>query len=174
MPLRRHVDVTGQLQEIHGLITLVPAGPDNVKMEGRGRPVVPVSVDTDGVNEATEGLLVVVEGVITQAVMNDLPYGLKFYVDDGSGEIQVFISASTGIGLGGLALGQHVRVTDNTVVETAEIVGNALDWYEQGADFADALHLAAAGTAVMHTFDREFCKAAREVGVAPEVRVWVV
>ena len=63
---------------------------------------------------------------------------------------------------------------DDTVVETAEAVGNALDWYEQGADFADALHLAACGSAVMHTFDREFCKAAREAGIAPEVRVWVV
>jgi len=64
--------------------------------------------------------------------------------------------------------------TDNTVIETSEVVGNALDWYAQGADFADALHLAACGTAVMHTFDRDFCKAAREAGVAPEVRVWEV
>lgn len=63
---------------------------------------------------------------------------------------------------------------NDTVVETAEAVGNALDWYEQGADLADALHLAACGTAVMHTFDREFCKAAREAGIAPDVQVWVV
>lgn len=61
--------------------------------------------------------------------------------------------------------------TDNTVIEAPESVGNALDWYAQGADFADALHLAACGTAVMHTFDRDFCKAARNAGVAPEVRV---
>lgn len=64
--------------------------------------------------------------------------------------------------------------TDNTVIEAAEEVGNALDWYAQGADFADALHLAACGTAVMHTFDRDFCKAARDAGNAPEVRVWEV
>lgn len=63
---------------------------------------------------------------------------------------------------------------DDTVVEAAEAVGNALDWYEQGADFADALHLAASGSAVMHTFDREFCRAAREAGIAPDVQVWVV
>lgn len=61
--------------------------------------------------------------------------------------------------------------TDNAVIETVEAVGQALDWYAQGADFADALHLAACGTAVMHTFDRDFCKAARNAGVAPEVRV---
>lgn len=64
--------------------------------------------------------------------------------------------------------------TDNAVIETSEAVGNALDWYAQGADFADALHLAACGTAVMHTFDPDFCKAAREAGIAPEVRVWEV
>ena len=64
--------------------------------------------------------------------------------------------------------------TDNTMIETSEAVGNAIDWYAQGADFADALHLAACGSAVMHTFDRDFCKAARDAGIAPEVRVWEV
>jgi predicted nucleic-acid-binding protein len=61
--------------------------------------------------------------------------------------------------------------TDDTVVEAAEEVSNAIDWYAQGADFADALHLAACGTAVMHTFDRNFCAAARAAGIAPEVRI---
>jgi predicted nucleic-acid-binding protein len=61
--------------------------------------------------------------------------------------------------------------TDDVVVEAAEEVGNALDWYAQGADFADALHLSACGTALMHTFDRSFCKAARVSGSAPEVIV---
>ncbi|QFY44616.1 type II toxin-antitoxin system VapC family toxin [Candidatus Methylospira mobilis] len=62
----------------------------------------------------------------------------------------------------------------NTVVEDAEAFSHALEWYAQGADFADALHLAACGSAVMHTFDRAFCKAARDAGIAPEVRVWEV
>jgi predicted nucleic-acid-binding protein len=62
--------------------------------------------------------------------------------------------------------------TDNTVIEDAEAISHALDWYAQGADFADALHLAACGSAMMHTFDRGFCKAARDAGTAPEVRVW--
>lgn len=57
----------------------------------------------------------------------------------------------------------------NTEVENAIEVGYALDWYELGADFADALHLAVCGTAVMHTFDKDFCKTAREVGLTPEV-----
>ena len=61
--------------------------------------------------------------------------------------------------------------TDNTVIENHEAVAQALDGYRLGADFADALHLAACGRAVMHTFDQNFCKAAREQGLAPEIRV---
>jgi predicted nucleic-acid-binding protein len=64
--------------------------------------------------------------------------------------------------------------SENAVIEGADTVGHALEWYAQGADFADALNLSACDTAVMHTFDREFCKAARSVGATPEVRVWEV
>jgi predicted nucleic-acid-binding protein len=71
-----------------------------------------------------------------------------------------------------LAFFRALLETENTVVETAEAIGHAVDWYAQGADFADALHLAACSSAVMHTFDRDFCKAAREAGIAPEVQVW--
>lgn len=64
--------------------------------------------------------------------------------------------------------------TENAELEDALAVARALTWYEQGADFADALHLAVCGDAVLHTFDRGFCKAARAAGNAPEVRVWEV
>lgn len=62
----------------------------------------------------------------------------------------------------------------NIVIENAEQVAKAIEWYEAGSDFADALHLAGSTTATLHTFDRKFCKAAREAGIAPEVRVWEV
>ncbi|MDG4597370.1 MAG: type II toxin-antitoxin system VapC family toxin [Candidatus Contendobacter sp.] len=61
--------------------------------------------------------------------------------------------------------------TDNTVIENHDAVAQALDWYRLGADFADALHLAACSKAILHTFDQGFCKAAREQGLTPEVRV---
>ena len=57
--------------------------------------------------------------------------------------------------------------TDNTVIEDAEAVSHALDWYAQGADLADALHLAACGSSMMHTFDRNFCRDARDAGDRP-------
>ena len=62
--------------------------------------------------------------------------------------------------------------TENTLIEDAGEVALALDWYAQGADFADALHLAVCDGAVMHTFDQNFCKAARAARAAPKVKVW--
>ncbi len=61
--------------------------------------------------------------------------------------------------------------TENTVIENHQAVAGALDWYLLGADFADALHLAICVPAILHTFDQKFCKAAREQGLTPEIRV---
>lgn len=71
-----------------------------------------------------------------------------------------------------LAFFSALLETENTVIESAEAIAHAVEWYAQGADFADALHLAVCGSAVMHTFDQGFCKAARESGSAPAVQVW--
>lgn len=65
-----------------------------------------------------------------------------------------------------------VLAAEQTSFENSETITQALDWYQLGADFADALHLVACGKTVMHTFDQNFCSAARNVGAAPEVRVW--
>jgi hypothetical protein len=46
--------------------------------------------------------------------------------------------------------------------------------YRPGADFSDALHLAVYNSAILHTFDRDFCEAAREAGIAPEVKILAV
>jgi hypothetical protein len=59
----------------------------------------------------------------------------------------------------------------NTEIENPIEMAYALDWYELGADFADALHLAVCGAAVMHTFDKGFCKSAREAGLTSPIVV---
>ncbi|MBA2592200.1 MAG: hypothetical protein H0U97_08055 [Gammaproteobacteria bacterium] len=60
-------------------------------------PVGATPVDTGEVSEDTEGLLVVVEGTVTSGPTNDLPFGYSVFLDDGSGETQIFIPASTGV-----------------------------------------------------------------------------
>lgn len=109
---RRQARVTGTLQDSgFGLLLLIPSSPSDVKLLGAGPRVRPKFVTTGGVNEATEGLLVQVVGTITRAVENDLPYGYKVFVDDGSGELTIFVNTQTGIDLSGLAVGQTVSVT---------------------------------------------------------------
>ena len=50
-------------------------------------------------------------------------------------------------------------------VERARDVASALDWFEQGMDFADALHLATTQDCDgMVTFDRDFIKTAARIG----------
>ena len=109
---RRQARVTGTLQDNgFGLLILVPSDPSDVKLHGAGPRVRAQWVTTGGVGESTEGRLVRVVGTITQAPSSDLPYGYKFFVDDGSGELQIFVNTQTGIDLSDLTVGQTVSVT---------------------------------------------------------------
>jgi hypothetical protein len=108
---RAQARVTGTLQDSFGLLILVPAAPSDVKIHGAGPKVQPEFVATGAVGEATEGRIVRVVGTITQAPTSDLPFGFKFFVDDGSGELQIFINTQTGINVSGLMAGQTVSVT---------------------------------------------------------------
>jgi uncharacterized protein YdeI (BOF family) len=107
---RRLVRVTGQLQDSYGLLILVVNSPTDVRELGRGPNVAPKHLATGAIGEGSEGRLVEVVGTITQPVADDLPYGYRLFVDDGSGEVQVFVYASTGIDVSDLAVGQRVRV----------------------------------------------------------------
>jgi DNA/RNA endonuclease YhcR with UshA esterase domain len=82
-----------------------------IKVTGRGRAVRAVPVATGDVGESTEGTIVRITGTITQPIVNDLPFGFIVVVNDGSGEINVFVSASTGIDVSGLSPGQTIEVT---------------------------------------------------------------
>jgi hypothetical protein len=104
------VRVTGTLRDSFGLRVLVPAGPSAVHVYGNGPRILPAPVATGAVGESTEGLLVRVVAEVTRAPVPDLPYGYKFSVDDGSGELTIFVNTQTGIDLAGLTAGRTVRV----------------------------------------------------------------
>jgi len=56
-------------------------------------------------------------------------------------------------------------------LEQEEQVRQALDWYAQGLDFADALHLLRSeGCLALVSFDRAFGRQARQMGLSPAVR----
>jgi DNA/RNA endonuclease YhcR with UshA esterase domain len=103
--------VTGTLADnvLPGLLVLTDV--TAIKVQGRGPRVQAVAVATGDVNEATEGTIVKITGTITQPIVNDLPFGFIIFVNDGSGEINVFVCASTGIDVSGLSPGQTIEVT---------------------------------------------------------------
>jgi hypothetical protein len=109
--LRERVRVTGTLADtvLPGLLVLVDVTVD--KTHHSGPKVQPQPVATGAVGEATEGSLVQITGTITQPLVNDLPFGFIIVVNDGSGDVNVFDCASTGIDVSGLSQGQTIEVT---------------------------------------------------------------
>jgi len=62
-------------------------------------------------------------------------------------------------------------ITTNLIVENSLEVKNAMEWYNLGADFADAIHLCMCGNSKIHTFDANFCKAAKKLGITPAFKI---
>ena len=108
---RQQVRVTGRLADtvLPGLLVLIDV--TDIKAHGSGPKVQPLPVATGAVGEATEGKLVRVTGTITQPIVNDLPFGFIIFINDGSGELNIFVCASTGIDVSGLSQGQTIEVT---------------------------------------------------------------
>lgn len=109
--VRDRLRVTGELRDSFGLLILVPADPAQVRAHGKGPKIRPALRLTGAVNESTEGSLVRVVARVTQAPVSDLPFGYIFHVDDGSGDLTIFVSTQPGIDLSGLAVGRPVSVT---------------------------------------------------------------
>src|SRR6185503_187178 len=108
---RQQVKVTGTLDDNVAPGLLVITDVTAIKVTGRGPRVVPDPVATGDVGEGTEGTIVQITGTITQPIVNDLPFGFIIVVNDGSGEVNVFVCASTGIDVSGLSAGQTIEVT---------------------------------------------------------------
>ena len=106
---RQQVRVTGELADINGLLILINV--TDTKAHGSGPKVQALPVATGAVGEATEGKLVRITGTITQPIFNDLPFGFIIVINDGSGEVNSFVSASTGIDVSGLSPGQTIELT---------------------------------------------------------------
>lgn len=95
--LFRRVRVTGTVADDgFGQLVLRPASLDDIDRLRDARRVPPTPVATGDVGEDTEGSLVSVTGTVTR-LRNDLPFGYGVFLDDGSGEVQAFIPASTGV-----------------------------------------------------------------------------
>jgi hypothetical protein len=108
--LRQQIRATGRLADNLGLLILVPTRLTPLNRPGWGQRVLPTRVTTGQIGEGTEGRLVELQARVAQPIGSDLPFGYRLFVDDGSGEVQVYVYASTHIDLNGLQPGQPVRV----------------------------------------------------------------
>lgn len=112
LPVDTQVRVTGTLGDMNALRVVDAVMADIETLPGT-QTVQPMTVATGDVNEDIEGWLVQVSGTLTRDVEDDSPYGLKVYIDDGSGEIQVFVHLIDSVGVidtTGLATGSSIQV----------------------------------------------------------------
>ena len=132
------VRVTGTLADDgFGLLVLRPASEADVAKIPGATNVAPAAVATGDVSEATEGLLIEVEGVITRGPIQDADFGFSVFIDDGSGETQIFIPATTGVNpfnIPWVTVGNSIRVTGFS--------GQFLSQYEVLPRFRGDIHLA--------------------------------
>jgi hypothetical protein len=109
----------------------------NVTVIGPGSEPAPVPVDTGSVNEAVEGRLVLLVGVV-QGSPTALSSGLAYDLDDGSGPVRVLVGPGTGIDTGGWLPGASLSVVG--VVGQRDSSGTGTDGYRvQPRDPADVL-----------------------------------
>ena len=112
LPLDLHVRVTGKLTQV-AKQTFLTITKDGVTKLDNPKIVAPETVKTGDVKEAVEGKLLRVTGKLTKVVQDDAPYGVKVFIDDGSGETQVFVHLVAGkpvIDTTSLAVGQSITV----------------------------------------------------------------
>ncbi|WNG59306.1 hypothetical protein F0U59_34750 [Archangium gephyra] len=102
------VRVTGTLTNSFGQVLSV--APTSIEVLGEENVPPPHPVKTVEVSEETEGRLVRIRGTIVSDIEDDLPFGFKFAVDDGTGPTFVFVNAGTGIDVSGLEQGQRVVI----------------------------------------------------------------
>jgi DNA/RNA endonuclease YhcR with UshA esterase domain len=112
LTLGQHVRVTGKLAQVAKQTFLTITKDGITKLDGP-TAIAPEDVKTVDVKEAVEGKLLRVTGKLTKVVQDDAPYGAKVFIDDGSGETQVFVhlvASKPVIDTTGLAVGQAITV----------------------------------------------------------------
>ncbi|MFI4914759.1 MAG: hypothetical protein ACHQAR_06170 [Steroidobacterales bacterium] len=104
----------GQRARVSGTLVApnqqVAIDPATIEFLGTGSVPAPPEVKTGAVGPATDGRLIAVRGKVAGDVIDDQPWGCKVYVNDGSGQLLVFIAAATRIDVNVFRTAQPLRV----------------------------------------------------------------
>jgi hypothetical protein len=110
-PVRLEV---GSRVRVHGTLDLpneqLSLQPSAILALSPVAPPTPRAVATAEVGPATEGWLVRIRGRVTEAPVEDAPWGWKLTVDDGSGPASVFVDADSGVDPAAFRAGGEVEV----------------------------------------------------------------
>lgn len=104
LALGDQIQITGELSSFHNELQLKVSGVDHLQITASGIPIEPHIIKTGAVGGSAEGFLVEVAGLVTR---NQDP---GFFMDDGSGEVRIYIDDSTAIGKPAIKKGQEVKV----------------------------------------------------------------
>jgi DNA/RNA endonuclease YhcR with UshA esterase domain len=107
------IQVTGELlNDGHGQQMLRLT--DWVRSQRPLLPISPLVTSTAQAGQVLDGQIVTVRGQISQPLKADAPYGDRLWIQDETGEIQIYMAKTTGIApkeLGYLTVGQWIEVT---------------------------------------------------------------
>jgi uncharacterized protein YdeI (BOF family) len=104
------VRLTGKLTETPLKFQLIETDENNIQvLAGKTLPK-PLTIATGKIGDRTTGRLIKIAGTVTKTVDELVPYGFRFSIDDGSGEIIVYVSSSTGISSKQIELGDKLRL----------------------------------------------------------------
>ena len=99
------IEVTGLISEIGGETRILVFSAEDIKIISRDNFIEPQIISTGEINKAVEGLLITIEGKISK-----IKEGI-FFVDDGSGEVKIYIKPQTKIQIGEIQIGDWVVIT---------------------------------------------------------------
>ena len=106
----QRVRLTGTLSQTALKFQIVETDQNKLQVMSAKTPPKPIAIGTGKLNDVTVGKLIKITGTVSKALDDIAPYGFRFSVDDGSGEIIAYVSTSTGISQKELVLGQRVEL----------------------------------------------------------------
>ncbi|MCX7779094.1 MAG: lamin tail domain-containing protein [Patescibacteria group bacterium] len=104
LKLGDQIEVRGELAEYKNETRIKIASKDDIKILESKTPPEPKKVKTGEVDESLEGNLVLIEGQLIESRTN------YFYLDDGSGEVKVYLKATAGLKKPKMKEGNWLRV----------------------------------------------------------------
>lgn len=109
LPQNAQVEVVGDLIDVTSELVLFSNYTGIKRLEG-DKVVEPEVVKTADIGEPFEGRLVRITGTVSKEIIQENTYGVKAFVDDGSGEVQIYVNL----------------VNDLPLIDTAKLVPGTL------------------------------------------------